>query len=255
MVAVDLTAGLGVLSWILGWSYFFAWSASFWPQCYVNWKRKSVEGLSFEYLWLNLTGHCCYLFYNFTLYFNILGAKTQYLSHYHVDVIPVHANDVAFSVHAVIFCALTIYQTFIYHRGIQKMSWYGIGGVILLWVSVGIAGILTVSKFISLLMLLNWCGIVKIIVTLSKYAPQVVQNWYRSSTIGFSIVAIMFDLAGGILSLGQQGVDCVIALSISPFLGDTTKLGLAVFTIFFDLIFLFQHYVLYRNREDPALVL
>ena len=32
--------------------------------------------------------------------------------------------------------------------------------------------------------------------------------------------------------------------------GDPTKFGLGVFSIFFDVIFMFQHYVLYRNRKD-----
>ena len=33
--------------------------------------------------------------------------------------------------------------------------------------------------------------------------------------------------------------------------GDPTKFGLGVFSIFFDVIFMFQHYVLYRSsRKD-----
>lgn len=29
-----------IVSAILGWGYFFAWSISFYPQVYTNWKRK-----------------------------------------------------------------------------------------------------------------------------------------------------------------------------------------------------------------------
>ena len=32
--------------------------------------------------------------------------------------------------------------------------------------------------------------------------------------------------------------------------GDPTKFGLGAFSIFFDVIFMFQHYVLYRHRKD-----
>ena len=36
---------LHVLSQIIGWIYFFAWSISFYPQIHENWKRRSVFGL------------------------------------------------------------------------------------------------------------------------------------------------------------------------------------------------------------------
>ncbi len=32
--------------------------------------------------------------------------------------------------------------------------------------------------------------------------------------------------------------------------GDPTKFGLGVFSIMFDLLFMFQHYVLFRNAKD-----
>ena len=34
--------------------------------------------------------------------------------------------------------------------------------------------------------------------------------------------------------------------------GDPTKFGLGVFSIAFDLIFMLQHYVLFRNRPHPS---
>lgn len=42
------------LSAVLGWTSFSAWSASFWPQLLSNHRRRSVEGLSFDFLLLNL---------------------------------------------------------------------------------------------------------------------------------------------------------------------------------------------------------
>ncbi len=35
--------------------------------------------------------------------------------------------------------------------------------------------------------------------------------------------------------------------------GDPTKFGLGVFSIMFDLLFMFQHYVLFRNAKDTLL--
>lgn len=40
----------------VGWIYFVAWSVSFYPQLVINYKRKSVVGLSFDFMALNFMG-------------------------------------------------------------------------------------------------------------------------------------------------------------------------------------------------------
>ena len=35
-----MSQALTILSQVVGWLYFFAWSFSFYPQLYVNWKLK-----------------------------------------------------------------------------------------------------------------------------------------------------------------------------------------------------------------------
>ncbi len=54
------------VSAIVGWLYFFAWSISFYPQIYLNYVRRSVVGLSLDYVSLNIIGvvvvvRCCRL--------------------------------------------------------------------------------------------------------------------------------------------------------------------------------------------------
>ena len=61
---------LGYLSILLGWGYFVCWSTVYYPQIYKNWRRRSVIGLSFDYLALNFTGHLCYLVFNTAMYYN-----------------------------------------------------------------------------------------------------------------------------------------------------------------------------------------
>lgn len=61
---------LGYISVLLGWGYFVCWSAVYYPQIFKNWKRKSVVGLSFDYLALNATGHLCYLVFNTAVFYN-----------------------------------------------------------------------------------------------------------------------------------------------------------------------------------------
>jgi hypothetical protein len=41
-------------------TYFLAWVISFVPQLYINYSRKSVVGLSFDFVFLNIFGYLCY---------------------------------------------------------------------------------------------------------------------------------------------------------------------------------------------------
>lgn len=57
----NLSGGFGqALSYFIGWTYFLAWSASFYPQAILNWRRKSVQGLSMDFIHLNVLGFLCY---------------------------------------------------------------------------------------------------------------------------------------------------------------------------------------------------
>jgi hypothetical protein len=49
-----------LLSYLIGWVYFLAWSASFYPQAILNWRRESVQGLSMDFIHLNVLGFLCY---------------------------------------------------------------------------------------------------------------------------------------------------------------------------------------------------
>ncbi len=50
------------------------------------------------------------------------------------------------------------------------------------------------------------------------------------------------DLVGGTFSLASGSISVNNGLNV-------TKLFLAILTIFYDIIFVFQHYVLYRNNN------
>lgn len=59
-----------IISEIMGWVYFIAWSVSFYPQIYTNFKRKSVVGLNFDFLALNIMGFALYSVFNCGLFFS-----------------------------------------------------------------------------------------------------------------------------------------------------------------------------------------
>ena len=90
----------------------------------------------------------------------------------------------------------------------------------------------------------------KLIITIVKYVPQAWVNYKRKSTHGWSIDQILFDLSGGVLSLAQLLLDSGFQNDWSGVTGNPIKFLLSNVTIFFDMIFVVQHYVLYRDAED-----
>ncbi|XP_064438387.1 cystinosin isoform X2 [Mirounga angustirostris] len=58
---------VSIINQVIGWIYFVAWSISFYPQVITNWRRKSVIGLSFDFVALNLTGFVAYSVFNIGL--------------------------------------------------------------------------------------------------------------------------------------------------------------------------------------------
>ncbi|KAK4392919.1 Cystinosin [Sesamum angolense] len=61
---------LEVLFYLLGWISFCSWAICFYPQLILNFRRKSVQGLNFDFAVLNLTKHTSYLIYNASLFFS-----------------------------------------------------------------------------------------------------------------------------------------------------------------------------------------
>lgn len=97
------------------------------------------------------------------------------------------------------------------------------------------------------------CGYCKAAISFFKYCPQVYLNWKRKSTVGWNIHNIMLDFTGGFFSFIQIVIDSVRKGSFDPFSGgdgfNVVKFFLSIIAMFFDLIFLFQHFVLYRHAR------
>ena len=83
-------------------------------------------------------------------------------------------------------------------------------------------------------------------VTFCKYLPQLWLNYKRRSTVGWPVDNILLDFTGGALSTLQLILDCANQEDWSGVSGDVVKFGLGVTSMVFDVLFLVQHYVLYR---------
>ncbi|KAG8384912.1 hypothetical protein BUALT_Bualt04G0167500 [Buddleja alternifolia] len=152
----------------------------------------SVVGLNFDFVVLNLTKHSSYLIYNASLFFSST-VQRQYREKFGLnEMIPVAANDVAFSIHAVLLTTFTLFQIAIYDRGNQKVSKASLGIVSVAWLSIAVCVVVAIPRH-SWFWLISCFNTVQAVMTIIKYIPQV--------------------------------------------------------SIFFDILFMVQHYVLYRPKK------
>mmetsp|Transcript_7560 Transcript_7560/g.20969 ORF Transcript_7560/g.20969 Transcript_7560/m.20969 type:complete len:409 (+) Transcript_7560:73-1299(+) len=239
----------------LGYTYFFAWSVSFYPQVWTNSRRRTTQGLSVEFSALNVIGFACYTVYNVVL-FTSPYVQSLYKERYGADAkIPVQSNDVAFAVHALCLSSITLAQI-LYYDGIhatQQMSRPVVLMIVLILVICVGGALMSAFK-----MHINWLDYVyvlslcKIAVTLVKYTPQVYLNWKRKSTAGWSVWQGLLDLTGGFLSNLQLVLDCTALGDYSGITGNVAKLLLGQVSIVFDVIFCTQHYVLYHSSSSTT---
>lgn len=165
------------------------------------------------------------------------------------QMIPVAINDVAFSIHAVALTAFTLFQIFIYERKNQRFSKISIGIVTAAWLSAAVCVIVAFQRH-SWLWLISVFNTIQVIMTVIKYIPQAVMNFRRKSTDGFSIGNILLDLLGGFTNYGQMAVQSIDQKSWVNFYGNIGKTLLSLVSIFFDILFIIQHYVLYPGKKS-----
>ncbi|XP_050018791.1 cystinosin isoform X3 [Alexandromys fortis] len=212
-----------------------------------NWRRKSVIGLSFDFLALNLTGFVAYSVFNIGLLW-VPYIQEQFLLKYPNGVNPVDSNDAFFSLHAVVLTLIVILQCCLYERGNQHVSWPSIGFLVLAWLFVLVTMIVAAVGVTTWLQFLFCFSYIKLAVTLIKYFPQAYMNFYYKSTEGWSIGGVLLDFTGGSFSLLQMFLQSYNNDQWTLIFGDPTKFGLGVFTIFFDVVFFIQHFCLYRKK-------
>lgn len=249
-ITIVHSSPLVVINSIIGWVYFVAWSISFYPQVFENWRRKSVVGLNFDFLLYNITGFLVYGFFNVGMYW-VDNVKDEYMSQHPRGINPVQLNDVIFTLHAVFVTIITIIQCFIYDRGSQKISKFCLTLVSLAWLFIIVTLFVVIfgDNLISWLQYLYYFSYIKLGVTIIKYIPQAWMNCKRQSTLGWSIGNVLLDFTGGSFSLLQMFLLAYNNEDWSSIFGDPTKFGLGAFSILFDILFMVQHYCLYRGKD------
>ncbi|KAF4452030.1 hypothetical protein F53441_5104 [Fusarium austroafricanum] len=254
---------LTFLSSLFGWIYFLAWSASFYPQPLLNWRRRSTSGTTIDFPFINVLGFAAYFCSNVAFYYSP-EIRAQYAARHKGLESTVQFNDITFAIHALVLSIITTSQylspslwEFTPNSGNRPSRF-------ILGVSAGcIVGVLFTCLIVAAspgndavydwvaLDIVYAVGYVKLIVTLIKYTPQIVANYRNQSTEGWSISQILLDLAGGVLSVSQQGIDSYQQRDWSGITGNPVKFALGNIAMVYDTVFIVQHYVLYRDLEKP----
>lgn len=237
---------LSVISQVIGWIYFLAWSVSFYPQAWENFRRKSVVGLNFDFLALNFTGFIAYSVFNIGLFW-VPYIKEQFLEKNPNGINPVSTNDVFFSLHAVLLTVISIIQAAVYERGDQRVSRTALVLLVIGWTFALVSLFLAVAKVISWLDYMYYFSYIKLAITLIKYVPQAYMNYRKKSTEGWSIGNVLLDFTGGTFSILQMILQSYNNDEWGLIFGDPTKFGLGLFSVVFDILFMTQHYCLYRQ--------
>ncbi len=115
-----------------------------------------------------------------------------------------------------------------------------------------ISTIVSFTNHLSTLTLLYFYSYVKLAITIIKYVPQAWMNYKRKSTEGWSIGNILLDFTGGVLSVLQMFLLAINYDDWSSIFGSPTKFGLGLFSVLFDILFIVQHYILYRSKEPTV---
>jgi cystinosin len=264
----------GTLSSMMGYTYFICWSVSFYPQVVTNYRQQHTRGLSADFCGLNVLGFACYTIYNVAFYTSPT-IQQLYRKRTNGGEVTIQSNDVAFAVHALLLSSITLGQiawydgffftnttttTTTHHLQQQRFS------KVIVWIAIGMLSLCLIYPCLVVLVplltgggdggvsIFNWLdylyllSYIKIAISLIKYIPQVRLNYSRKSTCGWSIWNIVLDFTGGFLSALQLVLDCAALHDWWAITGNVAKFALGFCSMFFDIIFMVQHYVLYDGR-------
>lgn len=252
------------VSKIFGYIYFLAWSISNWPQILLNYHNKSTDGLSVDYVFVNLVGFVCYAIFNSSFYWS-KALMEAYEKDHDGTKNYIKSEDVFLALQAAVLVGVVAMQIFFYDvSGVfVRMNRYfkafiiGLIVFILFYLMLVAVSGASLSEYDSTanVKYLNWSDFVfslsyvKLISTLTKYIPQIILNQKRQSTSGFNIWTVVFDFLGGLFSSLQVVGDCINLKSSDEMKVHVVKLTIGIITMAKNAILILQHYVWYRHSD------
>lgn len=98
-------------------------------------------------------------------------------------------------------------QVILFRKKEEKLSLAGAlscGGVCIALVVLTALCTFNMFSWLSLMYVMSY---VKLVLTITKYIPQVYMNYLLKSTVGWHVQNVILDFAGGILSIAQLLMD------------------------------------------------
>ncbi|KAI4156866.1 MAG: hypothetical protein L6R39_000956 [Caloplaca ligustica] len=237
-----------------------SWSLSFYPQPILNLRRRSTAGTTPSFPFINTLGFLSYLTSTLAFYASPLIRHQYAIRNPSAPDPTVRFNDVVFALHGVVLSTL-VWSMFAKRIwGFEQGAGQRVGTA--MWaVAIGcVIAVLAVTVYVASAPsggydAEGWAWIdvvytvsyIKLLITVVKYIPQVRLNYERKSTVGWSIEQILLDLVGGILSVVQLVIDSLLEGDWSGLTGNPVKFGLGNVSVVFNIIFILQHYVFYRE--------
>ncbi|KAI1462281.1 PQ loop repeat-domain-containing protein [Annulohypoxylon moriforme] len=254
---------LEFLSALFGWIYTLSWSLSFYSQPILNIRKKSTYGTTIDFPFINTLGFLTYFIYNIVLYSSPV-IRYQYALRNHDHTPTVAVNDIVFAAHAFTISTILTSQYFLpslwgFERAqtvrpsrpiLGIMSGCIVAVAIIIFIVASVPPDADPKTSWASLDVIYALSYVKLLVTLVKYAPQLVYNFRQRSTKGWSIWQILFDFVGGILSIAQLVIDSYLQGDWSGITGNGVKFALGNVSMLYDLVFMTQHFVLYRDDHS-----
>lgn len=164
------------VSHIIGWGYTLIWTLSFWPQAILIWKRKSVAGVSLDFLSLNFFGFFCYTIFNLAF---LLSSKVQqqYRNAHNGQENLVRWNDAAFAIHAFFMATWQFISMFLFKNAPGQHIYRWAKSFLAILVAIQVASLAVCligggddDSIIRWYDFVNICSYLKLVITLVKYA-------------------------------------------------------------------------------------
>jgi hypothetical protein len=166
----------------------------------------SVTGLSIDFVVASVIGFFCYSVFCVSFYF-ISSIQDEYKQNHGGKENLIQFNDVFFALHALLLTSIYLIQVFMFRKKEEKLSVAGAlscGGVCIALVVLTALCVFNLFSWLNLIYVMSY---VKLILTVTKYIPQVYLNYLLKSTVGWHVQNVILDLAGGILSIAQLFLD------------------------------------------------
>ncbi|KAK4875901.1 hypothetical protein RN001_012323 [Aquatica leii] len=233
------------ISRILFWAYIILLTIAFYSQIVLNYKRKSVIGLSFDAILFFVVEHATFFIFYFGLNYLSSNQDDQFKA-FPSYFLMLKQGSMIYNINGLVVISIITVQCFLYESGNQKVSVYAktVFTLILLFALFFMAWRgFRLTKWLN-----RVYSFLVIIVSAFKFFPQIFLNYKRKSTKGLSMVFVNFKLLGGILILLQLMLDSFNFGDWSLIFKIPIMIAVAIINITLSVFILIQRYYLYKIK-------